>query len=368
MSNTITSPNMNLPVPVTGQDPGPQYANDVNSCLTIVDGHNHSSGSGVPINPSGLNISSDLPMLNNNLTMARSVRFSQVTPPIPGSAPDLICVYASGVDLYFNDGNGNQVRITQSGGIAGSPGSISNLTSPASAAYVSGTSTFVWQSAANTPANMDGGSFIFRNVSANSNGITVSAPNSLGSNYSLILPAIPGAQSFMTLDNSGNMAAPWTVDNSSIQISSSQVGVKPHGITQGLLALKPSGTAAGDVSVSSSCGSFTTTSNTGGVQITNFQITLTTTGRPVQLVMQPDGTGSTSIYGSTAGGGLTFYQTSPATSIYCDFGIPADQVSAPLSYLIVGLAAGTYQFTAFGRTSGAGTLSISNYVFMAYEI
>ena len=32
------SPNMNLPIPTVGGEPGPNYATDVNSSLTLVDG------------------------------------------------------------------------------------------------------------------------------------------------------------------------------------------------------------------------------------------------------------------------------------------------------------------------------------------
>jgi hypothetical protein len=120
---------------------------------------------------------------------------------------DIGCLYESGVDLYYNDGAGNQVRITQSGGVAGSPGSIANLTSPASASYVAGSSTFVWQSDSNTPASMDAGSLIIRKVSASSPGITVAAPSSLASNFALTLFAsLPAATSLIAVNNSGNMS------------------------------------------------------------------------------------------------------------------------------------------------------------------
>lgn len=222
---------MNLPVPVPGEESGPQWSFDLNSCMTIIDGHNHSAGSGVQINPAGININSDLPFLNNNAVSLRSSRY-QVQGSLLNLATDIGCLYVSGLDLYYNDISGNQVRITQSGGVAGSPGSISNLTSPASAAYVAGNETFVWQSDANTAANMDAGSYIFRNITANSNGITVSAPSSLASNYALTWPAaLPASQKFMTMDNSGNIAAPWTTDNTTIQIASNQLSVIVSGVT-----------------------------------------------------------------------------------------------------------------------------------------
>lgn len=228
MSNTTLSPNMSLVVPTVGVDPGPDWANNLNADLSILDGHNHAAGSGVQINPAGLNINSDLTFLSNNAIALRSSRYTSQASPISG-ALDLDCVYVSGVDLYYNDGNGNQIRITESGGVAGTPGSIANLTSPASATYVSGDQTFVWQSAALTPANMDFGSAIFRNITASSFGVTLNPPSSLGSNYSLTLPAVPGVKSIMALDASGNMSAPYTVDGTTIEIVSNIIQVNPAG-------------------------------------------------------------------------------------------------------------------------------------------
>lgn len=218
------SPNMSLILPGVGQTLGPQYATDLNNSLTIIDGHNHTAGYGVPVPSSGLNINADLSMNNSNLIAIKSLRMTPQS--ILAGPSDLDCLFVNGVDLYYNDGVGNHVRITQSGGVAGSPGSISNLTSPASATYVAGSSTFVWQSAANTPANMDNASIILRNLVANSFGVTLNPPNAMASNYNLTLPTLPPGQQIMTLDASGNMAAPYTVDNVTLAIVSNVIQVK----------------------------------------------------------------------------------------------------------------------------------------------
>ena len=41
---TNPSPNMNLPIPIVGQEVGPAWANDLNGCMSIIDGHNHTVG------------------------------------------------------------------------------------------------------------------------------------------------------------------------------------------------------------------------------------------------------------------------------------------------------------------------------------
>lgn len=199
----ILSPNMQLPVPTVGQESGPQYAFDINSSLTLVDSHDHTPGKGVQITPSGLNINNSLAMNNNFLVSTAGVTFQA-----QGSTAPLNTVYEKGVDLYYVDGNGNDVRLTQSGGVAGSPGSISNLTSPASASYVSGLSTFVWQSGTGIAANMDLGALLLRNLSPNSTfAITLQPPAALSSNYTITLPALPATTSFLTITSSGTMAS-----------------------------------------------------------------------------------------------------------------------------------------------------------------
>lgn len=225
MANTTISPNMNLVIPTVGVDPGPDWATNLNASLSLIDQHDHSNGNGVKITPSGLNISSDLTFQGNNLIQARALEFQSQLSLIT----DLDALYVVSGDLYYNDGAGNQIRVTQSGSVVGPAGSITGLVSPASATYIAGSQTFVWQADANLAATMDMGSVIIRDLTTNSFGITLQAPV-LSADYSLTLPALPSQQSFMTLDAAGNMAAPWTVDNSTIKIQSNQLVVQGNAI------------------------------------------------------------------------------------------------------------------------------------------
>jgi len=213
------SPNMNLIIATVGSEPGPTFATDVNNSLTIVDGHNHTPGFGVSIPSSGLNINSDLLFNNNNATLLRTTRFKSQGTTL-SSASDVGCLYEVLNDLFYNDGVGNVVRITQSGAVAGTPGSISGLVSPASASYNAGTSTFVWQSNTNTSANMDAASYLFRNLVANSKALTLSPPTAMASNFTITLPTLPvSATSFLRMDTSGNISASTVQDNNTILIS-----------------------------------------------------------------------------------------------------------------------------------------------------
>lgn len=205
MSNTTISPNMGMPVPVVSTDPGPDWSTNINASLSIVDQHNHASGSGVQVTPSGLNINADLSFQSNNATSLRSSRYSPQSAAL-ALASDLDCVYVAGVDLYYNDGAGNQIRITQGGSVTGSTGTITGLPSgTASASYSAGTFTF--QAATLTPATMAVGPLVIGRSAASSKTVTLAPNVAQATNYNLTLPAaLPGVTNYMTLDNAGALS------------------------------------------------------------------------------------------------------------------------------------------------------------------
>lgn len=376
MANTITSANMNLNVPVVGVDPGPQYALDVNNCLTLIDQHDHSAGKGVQISPAGLNINSDLPFNNNNLITARSVRFQSQLTPISGVA-DLGALYESGIDLYYNDGNGTQIRITQSGGIAGTPGSIANLAPPASASYVSANQTFVFQSDANTPANVDGASYVFRNLVANSKGLTLQPPSSMGVDYAITLPALPLTTLPLLLDNTGVMGAGQISTPGIANGAVTNVQIANQTVIQSNLALRPTGTtvSAGGIGLSNSCG-VSTVSSTTPVPITNLSVTITTTGRPVELRLIDDGSGSTSGISFTNSNQSIFGAFFSGASQLTTIGFASANSNATNGLILPASSynhldfptAGTYTYS-FAMYSSAGTGFSCNFAkLVAYEI
>lgn len=282
MANTI-SPNMGLIVPGVGTEPGPTWANDLNADLGILDQHNHSNGQGVQITTAGLNINTDLTMNSNNLTHVKTVNFDAQLASLPGLTPNLGCIYVAGNELYYNDESGNVVAITNMGTVNAGAGSITGLPSgTASASYSAGSETFIWQSATSTAANMDNGSVTIREVAANANGITISSPGSLAADYSItLLPTLPVATSFLTIDNSGNLGASSSV--------ASLFPVTTSNIADGAVTLPK--IAAPNMVVTTGCGGFFT-SSTSFVQVPNFTATLTTTGKPVYISFQADSSGS----------------------------------------------------------------------------
>lgn len=119
---------MSLPIPVVGEDPGPDWAENYNSCLTIIDGHTHTSGSGAPITPDAIDINADVPFNDNNATTLRTSRYTSQAAPL-ALADDLACVYVVAGELYYNDLDGNQVKLTEAGSPAGATGTITGLPS-----------------------------------------------------------------------------------------------------------------------------------------------------------------------------------------------------------------------------------------------
>lgn len=366
---TTTSTNMMMPVPVVGSESGPQWATDLNACLTIIDQHDHTSGNGVPITPSGLDINSTLTMQGNSLTNAGQVAFSvqSVDPSTLGA------FYYKGVDIYFNDGSGNHIRMTQSGSVSGATGTITGLPSgTASASYNAG--TFVFQSATNTAASIDGQNFILRNSTASSNGLTLSPPNAMGSDYSITLPAVPATTSAVNMTSGGVMGT-ITYDNIGVGMTSTGANAVANTRT------RATGTtvAAGGVAISSSSGSF---SNSGGGvnDVTNLSVTITTSGRPVEIRLVADGAGSGSslIISDTSNnpsGTLYFYRggvtvvaqyslyLSVATSANTTLRVPMGSVCA-----IDPVAAGTYTYKMAVSSTGTTTVQVTNAKLIVYEL
>ncbi len=211
MANPLVTPNMSLTEPGIGNTLSPTWAQDLNNNFTTLDQHNHAPGNGVQITPAGLDISSDLSFVGNNAIALRATRYNPLSlGSLTGT--DLNELVVSGVDLYYIDGLGNQVRLTQNGSIVGTTGSISGLVSPASASYIGGSDTFVWQSGSGIAANMDFATAILRYPSTgyptpSGNFISLQVPSTISSGYALTLPIPPASTSFLTMTPAGVISA-----------------------------------------------------------------------------------------------------------------------------------------------------------------
>lgn len=327
---------MNLVESTINVDSGLDWEQNLNSSLTIIDGHNHAPGFGVQITPAGLNINGALPLQNNPVTEAQGIVFTPQT-----SLSTLSAVYSIGADLYYNDANGNVIQITSGGNVNATSSGISSGT--ATASFV--TNVLVVNAASNTPANIQGGSILLGNNSSGSKFLTLSPPNAMAANYSITLPSIPASQSFVTLDTSGNLAG-------------------TYAIAAGLLRsnLPPVGQI-----ISASCGNFATAS-TSLTPVTNLSVTITSTGRPISVFVGSDGTDS----GYTSGLGNAFYAVTGFGQVVLLRGASiiagqvitgGTQIAASGINILDPRSAGTYTYSVqvnspSGHTVGAAYLSL----------
>lgn len=294
MSNTTLSPNMSLVVPTVSTDPGPDWSNNLNASLSILDQHNHSPGSGVQVTPAGLNINSDLAMNNHSLTNMKAAIF---TPQLSFSTIEAL--YVSGVDLFYNDGNSNSVRITQGGAVSGATGTITGLPSgTASASYQSVSGTFQFQSATNTPANLSGASVLIAQQTTSPNFITLQSPNSLAAAYSITFPtATPGTTSFLTMGTTGILAPSVSTVAGIVasNIANATITTTQISATAGILGTQlangtvtPTQLQLATPTISSTSISFSTTATTP-TTVTNLNVSITSTGgKRIRVTIIPE--------------------------------------------------------------------------------
>lgn len=195
-----STPNMNLLQPAPGSL-GPQWAEDLNTNADTLDTHDHSSGKGIPITPSGMNINTDFSIQSFSLLNAKSVKFVNQTSSLAVSgARD---IYIKNGDLFYANG-ATDVQITNGGSVAGASGSISGLVSPASCVFSGQQFSFFYD--AGTYADLR-----CRDLTLSTNGgSTLKVTQAVSATYTLTLPASPPATStqLVTMNTTGTLSAP----------------------------------------------------------------------------------------------------------------------------------------------------------------
>jgi hypothetical protein len=195
----------------------------------------------------------------------------------------------------------------------------------------------------------------------NPNAITLT-PAASTATQTLTLPAaLPGASAFVTIDSSGDF------------------GYTPalsQGITRAMQA------AVGQ-QLSASSGTFTGTAITPGESVTNLNVTITTTGRPIVIMLVPDDSGNTSSVRfrnttESASLNLWFAITGDATATISLISLSTGAVAGPSGWAmwspscmstVYAPAAGTYTITTKIQLNGTGTAYAVLYAkLLAYEI
>lgn len=364
---SVITPNMNLVLPTIGADSGLAWEQSANSNSLTLDQHNHTAGFGSQIPPAGLNINSALSFNNNSASNVGSILFTDQS-----SSATLNSLYTVAGELWFTDAT-RAVQITLGGNVNATSSGVSS--GSASAAFSSG--VLVVNSAANTPANIQVGSVLLGNNVANSKFLTLSPPAAMPSSYGLVLPNIPGALNFLTIDSSGNMGTASSVSGAQIaaqSLTGSQMANQTITATQmANNTITRAQEAAVGQQVSSSCGTVTRSSGSGA--ITNLSVTLTTTGRPVMVMFNCDSTGSSASFSAGGNIGVTnnvsILRDGTTIAIYQST-TPASGATfwpaSSISFLDTGASAASHTYSAVGGIGGIGTITYNNIVLVAYEL
>lgn len=388
---------MNLVLPVVGPNgtPGPNWAELLNQALDQIDQHDHSNGKGKQITPSGININQALEMNGNRLTEVLAVALQDNST----SPNDSSLVYEFGGELFFNDLSGNKVQLTSNGQInVASLGTITGdySTSTADLTYSDASKTFIFKQSATATASVDHGPMkIYRNV-ASSHYTLFQLSGSQSGNITLtLLASLPASTLPMKVSSAGVLEATQIVaaDIASDAVTTAKIldanvtaaKLATDSVTTGKIAdgnvTRPKLASVGQ-QISASSGNFTTTSNTL-VDVTNMSVTITTTGRPVMVMVMPAAplvgifqanginTGgldygpqmawSVERGGTVVGGsGMILYQIS---------GAQLAELTIPGVFSVLDpVAAGTYTYKFRVFSPATGPIKVQNCVLVAYEL
>lgn len=399
MSGENLSPNMSLPVPGVGITTGPQWASDVNASLGIIDGHDHTSGNGVLINPGGIDINTDFPFNGFRATSLLAAVFNSQASALSGTN----FAYVVNGNLFFNDGSGNQVQMTSGGGVAGTPGSIGSLTSPAAATYSAGSKTFIWTADSGKAAAMDNGAVTIRETDVGSaKGVTLASASALVADYQLTLPsALPASTQYLTSSSSGTLtystsdmiaAAMTSVGADDIGVDMTLVGanailasstVWPSPTTSiadsvANARTRPNANPAAIGQIADTAAGTLTTTSTSYVSVPFQSIDIHTSGRAVFLCIQPADSGLSGFSVSSSGSSFEALQIRiqrNASTVYETeiFQQPPNEllvVPVSLTFVDVNITGspGDYTYVMQIKSVGGGTVSAGNCKMVAYEI
>ena len=158
-----TTPNMGMDLPDVSITPGPTWASDLNTALTNqVDVHDHTTGKGVAIPSSGININAPLEFNANGAEEVGYVQCETQTSLFTGGS-ETQRVYASNAaggrtELYYRDSSGSNLKITNIGSInVASAGGFGGdyVSSSASATFTNATNTYTFNNGSSSRSNLD---------------------------------------------------------------------------------------------------------------------------------------------------------------------------------------------------------------------
>ncbi len=120
---------LTLPVPGSGGTPGPTWASDLNTAITSIDSHDHTTGKGTKVPISGINWNADINLGNFSLYDVGFIRgYNNISTPT-----GLRLFYVKNNEFYYKNAAGVETQITDSGTVK-----VSGAISPTSITMDSG--------------------------------------------------------------------------------------------------------------------------------------------------------------------------------------------------------------------------------------
>jgi len=104
--------NMNLTLPTVSVTAGPTFATQINTAITSIDAHDHTTGKGVQVPSAGINIDANLSFGGYTATGLKATAFTAQAAAITDTYR--LWAKADG-NLYYTNGSGTPVQITSSG-------------------------------------------------------------------------------------------------------------------------------------------------------------------------------------------------------------------------------------------------------------
>jgi len=122
MAETSTTTFMSLTLPTPGERLGPTWASDINTALTSIDAHDHSSSKGAQVGIAGITIDGSFdfekstttyPAINMKyLNLKKENNPSTTFSPSTGNFLNSLISGGTTGDLYWNNANNQQIQIT----------------------------------------------------------------------------------------------------------------------------------------------------------------------------------------------------------------------------------------------------------------
>jgi len=242
----MTTAYMLLSLPIVSTTLGPAWATQLNSALTTVDGHDHTSGKGAKVPSSGININASLAFGGYSATGLATAVFNDQGSAL--SAATVGALYIAAGELYYNNGSGTSLKITNGGALnASSLGGFGGdyATSTAAAVYWTASKSFQYTQSSNVAALVDAGPIQIRKVAswsavpqgAGLPGLTLAVGAAISTPWTLTLPAaVPGANNSFAVVSTAGVASYVTADASTVEVNGTTLRAKDLGITTAKLA------------------------------------------------------------------------------------------------------------------------------------